>query len=349
MKETKKIIEGLLEQVKRGRVLIGGQWAFYVKLNTIVEGKSDVQQDEHLIVNIPDLDTFAQKVHKYLKVAMDFYRDEQAYFELDEKGFKERLIMFLLINMTRYEGANIEDSIYSYIDQRTKMLQKGIFEGTTRLGQMPYQSGAKTKYARVKSEIKKVRSNLEGPYKMGFYFDNEDGEKFTLPLITFGVCEDTAYVYAVQRESSVQQGRLVKDLDRYFRKLNKNVDAEDVVANVSPNALAALTLFVARMKQMGVKKIIAKDFLPVRYTAIADKPFVGDEERITKLNRDQFNITNKLMYLFLRYNYHFVNCTADYQEYKGEMQMKLEDGPANDDNIIYMLDEFANVEAELDF
>ena len=49
-------------------------------------------------------------------------------------------------------------------------------------------------------------------------------------------------------------------------------------------------------------------------------------------------MTNKFMYLFLRYNHHFGNCNADYNDITGDMTLKISQSTAKDDNIIYAFD-----------
>ena len=63
------------------------------------------------------------------------------------------------------------------------------------------------------------------------------------------------------------------------------------------------------------------------------------EKELERLDLDQYNMTNKFMYLFLRYNHHFPNCTAEFDEDKGEMEMDLKDDfDFCEDNIIYDID-----------
>ena len=56
------------------------------------------------------------------------------------------------------------------------------------------------------------------------------------------------------------------------------------------------------------------------------------------LDLDQFNMTNKFMNLFMRYNYHFSNCKIDYDLNSDEMQMYIGKPKFNDDNIINQID-----------
>jgi len=155
--------------------------------------------------------------------------------------------------------------------------------------------------------------------------------------------KDKCYVYAVQQTKDISEGALVKDIDRYLRKVNKGIDKEDIIANVSPSFITALTLFASQMKQMGLKQLVAKDFLPMRYMAVVDAPS-ANKERLDKLDRDQVNMTDKFMYLFLRYNHHFPSCEATYNADSGEMVMTLNETNKKNDNIIYQFDELGKTD-----
>jgi len=112
---------------------------------------------------------------------------------------------------------------------------------------------------------------------------------------------------------------------------------------VSPNALVSLTMFVSYLKSMGVTQIVARDYQPARYQSIESRIAERKEDEIAKkqqeiLDQDQFNITNKFMYLFLRYNYHFPACTCDYDIDQGQMIMNIKDESEIKENILYKID-----------
>ena len=112
---------------------------------------------------------------------------------------------------------------------------------------------------------------------------------------------------------------------------------------VSPNALVSLAMFISYLKEKGIKQIIARDFQPARYFSVESRisnKLEGDMAQSQKevLDKDQFNITNKFMYLFLRYNYHFPACEVDYSIDEGKMIMNLSNEAGKGDNILVELD-----------
>ena len=129
-----------------------------------------------------------------------------------------------------------------------------------------------------------------------------------------------------------------------FRKVNKGIDSEEDIAKVSPNALVSLTIFNAYLKRKCFSKIITPSYMPIRYNSKLirniNRNYSDDElEKENELvDRDQFNITNKMMYLLNRYAYHFSDCVSEYDDIKDEMHLKLNDTRVNGDNIILGID-----------
>ena len=71
-------------------------------------------------------------------------------------------------------------------------------------------------------------------------------------------------------------------------------------------------------------------------------------EFLEKHNKNQFNITNKFTYLFIRYCHHFPACETIYDDARQSMIVYLsKTNEKVDDNIIYNLDK--SVSAKLEF
>lgn len=255
------------------------------------------------------------------------------YFLLFGNEFDKKLILDLLANATIYDFNNIEN----YLDIRTKMLNEKLPDNLIDYGQ--YND------FRIKGQIEKNRSNLEGPYKIVFHIFNEKNQFFELPTITFGIVGSDCYIYAVQNKSKIIPSDFSKMVDKYFRKINKGVPQDIIESNISPNALVSLTLFLSLLKKNHITKIISPAYLPIRYQSskISKLHMAKDKQAIyeamEKHNRDQFNITNKLMYLMLRYNFHFPNCDCNFDNSTELMSLNLKKSIPINDNIIYKLDE----------
>ena len=320
MKEkTKQIVDKIFKQAENGIIKIGDDvdfWMFYVKFSTIIEGKNSPNNLNCPTIHIPNYELFIDKTSEYLEKAKDFYKDDKNYYDLNDDAFAETLFMDLMVNLT---NADCYD-VYNYIDKRLKFLNYKPNYENIPLGEFLE--------SKMFANISKNHSHLEAPFKFKIFLENEVN-KSTLPYITFAIEEEKAYVFAIQNAQDKNENQLSKKIDRYFRKLNKGVDMEDIVANISTNALASLTIFSAYMRERGVKEIIAPDFLPIRDAASETKK---------RHDEDLYNMTNKFMYLFLRYNFHFDKCTADYDEVKNEMHLAVNNNSTPNDNIIFLLD-----------
>jgi len=326
--DAKKIVEKIFSQAERGEVLIGedNPWCFYAKFAMKKEGKAPENFDCP-IFDIPDFDLFVEKVSTYLEKAKSFYAYDKEYFEITEEEFEEKLFFDLMVN-TSYSD---QKDIYSAIDRREKML-KELPCGEKYIGEYLDK--------RVYCKTVKNHSNIESPYKMTISFKSEEGE-FSLPALNFGIVDDQVYLFAVQNKREKQTSTLAKKMDRYLRKLNAGVDMEDIVSSVSPSAVASLAIFSSICEKNNINEIVAPSFLPIRYNAtFFARDRLSEEiknEGLEQLDRDQFNITNRFSYLFLRHNFHFPSSIADFDEDRGAMKMQLDGKDRNGENIIFSL------------
>lgn len=340
------LLKKIFEQAKSGLIKIGnkekGEWQFFVNFLINNEGILNKKENDNClpVINISNYESFIKKISDYLVIARNFYKQDKVYYDLDDVAFDEKLIIDLFINATYVQMSNI----LNFIDFRVDLLKNELKEEEFFIG----------RFAEYKAfgKIEKNRSNLEAPYKFKIYFENGEGDKFLLPSITFGVIDDKIYIYAVQSKKEKQTSKCAKTLDRYFRKLNKGIEEESLEHQVSPNALASFVIFSSYARKSGFNYICAYDILPIRYFSgikldEEKNKFFTEKELYEKHDQDQFNMTNKLMYLFLRYGFHFGEKSVSYDENQGEIGLNLTNLKLKGDNIIYDLDCFVDVSKSL--
>ncbi len=332
--KLKEMFEDILKQAESGLVKIqandGIKWRYYTRFYSDIEGKLTAKpNNKYPIIEIPNYNYFLDLIQNYLNYAEKFYESDQWYYDLPKDEFDKKLILNLIINATNYDFVNI----YDYIKQRTEMLKQEFGLGKFALGQ--YQD------YKIVGEILKTRSNIESPYSFNVYFE-KDGQSFMLPSILFGATEKDATIMGIQNFNKERNGELAKKLDRYFRKVNKDVDMEDIISKVSPNALISFTVFISYLKSLGIKEFSASAFRPVRYHASKISGYIknsGKEARdkfIQNHNHDQYNMTNKVLYMFLRYGHHFDNANVVYDDTMQKISLNILDrDPTKKDNIIY--------------
>lgn len=303
---------------------------FYSKFFNKTHGVSNATTPDVPVLNIPDYDLFVGTLTNYIVEALSFHKNDHP--GLDSRFLCEKLIYDLFGNATMTDFSNI----IPFIQKRTRLLQNKFEEGVFTLGSF--------KEFKILGAIGSNYSNMEAPYKFLAAFDDEFGNRFKLPAITFGVDGDTVYVCAIQNTAPDQKNQAQNKLDRFFRKVNLNVDENDEISKISPNFLVVFTIFASYMRQIGKKEIIAPFYFPVRYDAnqkhhmdyISSTPEL--ENYLEKHDRDYYNAVNRFAYLFLRYNHHFDNCTAEYDELNSQIITKLEKSHPKDKNIIYDID-----------
>ena len=120
-------------------------------------------------------------------------------------------------------------------------------------------------------------------------------------------------VYAIQGLKQNQDNALAKKFDRHFRKLNKDVDMDDeILSQVSPNAIVALVGFISYIKSLGVNELEAVNFLPIRYNTqlTRGEMLLEDNQELQdkfaeQHDYNQFNMTNRFSNTIVRYAHHF--------------------------------------------
>ena len=343
--ETLEIVEDLINQAKTGRVAIGtaspdGAWSFFTRFFATVEGKTNATNSTYPVLKIANMKNFCKMLDEYFEVALKFYDFEKDYFDVTPKQHKQLLLHSLFVNATPYDFENP----MQYIQTKTAQLKTPLKEGV-------FEIGTFGEY-KIKTKIEKLKSNFEAPYRQTFVFETLDGsDSFQLPFVNCGFVDNFAYVYSVQNTSKKQETSLAKKLDRFFRKLNKDVDPTDEMAQVSPNAVATSALFFSLLKQNGITNIVAPSFSPVRYngTKISAYAKLNQGKNPTPLvtshkqaleweNRNQYSMTNKFMYLFLRYAHHFPETDLHFNDTTQTMFATLAPTQEVGDNIIYDLD-----------
>ena len=365
---TTEILNNLFLQAKSGEIKIEsydndvfGPLYFYTKFFTNIEGNLNVKlnlekdfennlenkqkssqfsflppDNQTMILSIPDFNSFVSACEKYLEKAEEFYTYDKAYFALTQDSHRQKLLLDLIVNATPFDLSNI----MPYIKSRTRMLKNPLKEQIFDIENeiLPDIS--------LKCSISKNLSNLEAPYKFEIAFFDQENNKFKLPSVTFGKDGQNINVYAIQTQKQKQTNPLAKKLDRYFRKLNLKVDENDYIANISPNALASLTIFISAMKSEGIKNFVAYPYMPLRYESnlSAKKRVHTDKELLMQTveehDRIQYNITNKLIYSLARYSFHFDNFVFDYDEITSLAHLNEIDNHIirKNENIIYNLD-----------
>ena len=332
--DIKKIVDDVFLQAEKGVVNLKTQnqeqWKFYARFYYKIEDKTNLKSNnKYPIVFIPSYNVFLKKIEKYIIVAKNFYIDDKNYFDLNEEEFAKKLFLDLVINASNYDLINFID----YIKLKTQILENTLTVSEFLIGNY-------NEYE-IFGKIVKNKSNIESPYRFDIIFKDQLNNQFLLPSILFGTNKKQCFVYSIQNLNKEPKNLLSKKLDRYFRKVNKNVDVEDDIYNVSPNAVVAFVIFVEYLKNKNISKFVNSCFMPIRYHAGKISGYKHCEENfeksqfLQKHEKNQFNITNKLINMFFRYENHFNNSIVSFDNIKQQIKIDIEkEDYQNQDNII---------------
>ena len=232
---------------------------------------------------INNVDVFETNLKKYLEaVRTTNIKSTQMNDRHNEKYF-----MFnVWKNATSSDFSNPEKFILRYTNFITdntfwefdELTQIGKFDGNMLLAQ------------RIQDDY-----GFETPYIMHLSLTN--GKYiYNLPWIRYGISKNKngdkiAYIYAIQK---MEQSSDEKYNDEIKHSINKVNTGEKQYRNVTPNAIAALTIFLGMLEGKGIKGIKVPDFLIGRYGRFSTA------ETEEKTDRIQTNLTDKFLRNFLR-------------------------------------------------
>lgn len=307
-----------------------------LKFNTkIVEENKEVRyrefSDEVLTPTliIKNKEEFNTLMLEYVDKALAFYGDDyfpSAIVENDyrytDKGIsKEKAIMALLWSNATYEDFN---DPCNFLRKRIAFFELGQFA--------EYKEEKIVGYSNVLGfdiGVQLMKNGLENetPYSLVInLYDPLSNEKtYEFPRIYFGICDNIAYVYAIQNSKKRFINELYqKKIDRLLYKVNEGLDINsDNYANydignlldVTPNALVSSNLLMGLFKNLGIQKVNIASILIARWN---EKMLTIERDRMILFNKTieevnnnydkimhiQSNLTEKFLRVFRRIGYH---------------------------------------------
>lgn len=334
MVNIKEVCEEFFKEIQNGKVET--KKAIYNIKFDINTSKSD---DLVPVLKIKDINSLFFKFQIYLKKIIEFRNIQD---ELNSDFIKNSLV-HLFANATFTDFENPEMFIDKYInfmnmDILTTKDIHGIFDDVISTKDMVYGSD-------LTCDIVKQSEFFETPYafKSKIILGNLE---YKLPVISFGISNNTCYIYAIQKEKekfkTKENDTYNNKVKRILYKLDDKVrDYESLeyleykegksdyypenITDVVPSAILALSQFFNTLYQNNIKNVSVVSYLPVRYNAkkeafeskvrykaklnnvSIDELNVMMEEASLEHLRIQNNLTQKLIRNFMRLGYHFNN------------------------------------------
>lgn len=228
-----------------------------VLFNTNIEGKllSSTDFDATLkpTLIIKDKKEFDKKLLEYVTISRSFYEKYQDD-DITEKDFLKEIMTVIWSNATVEDFTNP----ITFLDSRIKMINdQKLNYNNEILGEI---FGQNIRVTRKKESILK-----ETPYILEFKI----GEN-VLPIIRYGIVDDTVYIYAIQNENSQIDKKLNRSLYKLKSGFDESGESKDNISDfenltgITPSFMASLTLALGLFKSIEIDKIEAISYLPVR-------------------------------------------------------------------------------------
>ncbi len=283
---------------------------------------ASIVQDNLIVptLYIKDKEKFNELLLSYVDNCIKFYDDSNFPEEIlsgemyddDLRISKEKTILALL-----FSNATIEDfnNPISFLQRRLS-----FFNNTE---QREYDLGySNLLECNLQVKICKDKINNETPYQFVVSCISENGEKYDLPKLKFGVCDNKAYIFAIQNDNnskttfSKKVKRNLYKVGEGFSNIYDNYDTyqQGNLNDITPSFLVVANIFVSYMNKLGINDLVVSSMLIERWNAkvISNdlKSKIGIksyEEFSDEQIRIQSNLTEKFLRTFLRLVHHCDN------------------------------------------
>lgn len=351
---------------KRGVIEIDGI-SYNIHFNSIVENK-EYRTDSHVpLLTINNVLEFNKVLIEYVMKEYEILKNPIFYDKLvDMCGYQESDQIKYIMTIVFY-NAREEDfkNPISFLKTRIDFIENNYLN--SKYNEFNTVINLGDKEIEVASSLQ--LPSLETPYVFKSrikYIENDKAKYYDLPNISYGISNNTAYIYAIQRSKMANDS---KKINRFLYKVNKDlVDSdefyeymnnkdEDIfypenITDVTHNSVLALSIFLGILKRENITQIIAVDYLPLRYQSKQEanirkvnllKVIYNEQEIENKIsdfndiqNINQNNMTNKFIRTFNRVNYHLnnLNILAFPGEIDNSMHIKINDNRIENHHLI---------------
>lgn len=202
-------------------------------------------------LHIKNRDSFFNKLSEYVYISLNKYQMDNTVANI------KRIITSLLSNISEKEMLDLESYVDKYLSFITdNKISERIFE--TDFIDLDIGS--------IKGETCIQTYHQETPYSFVSRFENViDGEevKFYLPRISYGIKDNTCYIYAIQNKDRVKDENECYNsiIKKQIRSINSGVKK---YRNVTPSFIIALSFFFAVLEKNGINDVFVVPHLPLR-------------------------------------------------------------------------------------
>lgn len=313
-KELKIVIEG----ARNGQIPTnsGSMYTkFYSSLYT-----EDTKDKDIPVLNLDNYQKIVEALFNYMKPLLttkSIWADSAPRNDINE--FIRKHIVYLFSNATYKDFLNplsfinryvdfLKDKTFSSIEIEPMYLEN--FDAYLNIKVVAQENGQETPYA-LDMSLKKKIDGVEYSYQ--------------LPMVRYGVCnengEKVLYLYAIQNQPTKNlsdnefQIKYNKDINRKFYKLNKGIDSNSLLLNVSPSFVFVEGILIDLMEKVGIDRMKIVKKLPQKIY-IKEQLYGRSSSRglskrkiqalgiVTDIERLKDSLTTKFVTVSKRLEYH---------------------------------------------
>ena len=348
MNDIRVFYDEIINEASTGRVdcffMMNLLFSTYLKEeNKTIEAKKD-DDGRYLIPTlvIKNKESFNKLLTEYLTLARTKYDLTKYYEALEFSDIKnhEQVINKLILT-TLWANATYDDFSDSeeFLRKQISFLKDNTFSEynePTIIGYSEMLGG----YVEIENISEPILNETPNSLKISLV-EPETNEKYTFPLVRYGIKDGKCYIYAVQKNKKFDiDNNFKKKVNRKLFKIGENFDTkndtyenykEGNLKDVSASFVVASNIALGLLSSKGINDIVVPSILIERWNAKEKNIFVRsgreeNKEEYIETNKDehneiQRNLTEKLLRTFLRIISH--NNTFEVMSYPFDIDSSL--------------------------
>ena len=348
MNDISVFYDEIINEASTGRVdcffMMNLFFSTYLKEeNKTIEAKKD-DDGRYLIPTlvIKNKESFNKLLTEYLTLARTKYDLTKYYEALEFSDIKnhEQVINKLILT-TLWANATYDDFSDSeeFLRKQISFLKDNTFSEynePTIIGYSEMLGG----YVEIENISEPILNETPNSLKISLV-EPETNEKYTFPLVRYGIKDGKCYIYAVQKNKKFDiDNNFKKKVNRKLFKIGENFDTkndtyenykEGNLKDVSASFVVASNIALGLLSSKGINDIVVPSILIERWNAKEKNIIVRsgreeNKEEYIETNKDehneiQRNLTEKLLRTFLRIISH--NNTFEVMSYPFDIDSSL--------------------------
>lgn len=348
MNDIRVFYDEIINEASTGRVdcffMMNLLFSTYLKEeNKTIEAKKD-DDGRYLIPTlvIKNKESFNKLLTEYLTLARTKYDLTKYYEALEFSDIKnhEQVINKLILTIL-WANATYDDFSDSeeFLRKQISFLKDNTFSEynePTIIGYSEMLGG----YVEIENISEPILNETPNSLKISLV-EPETNEKYTFPLVRYGIKDGKCYIYAVQKNKKFDiDNNFKKKVNRKLFKIGENFDTkndtyenykEGNLKDVSASFVVASNIALGLLSSKGINDIVVPSILIERWNAKEKNIIVRsgreeNKEEYIETNKDehneiQRNLTEKLLRTFLRIISH--NNTFEVMSYPFDIDSSL--------------------------